>query len=89
MVRWMGEGPADQVGLGDRGRIAVGSTADLVVFAPDESFTVDVAALRHKNPVSAYAGRTLTGAVRQTWLHGIPVDIEADPRGRLLTRGQQ
>ncbi|WP_344135691.1 allantoinase AllB [Pedococcus bigeumensis] len=86
VVRWMGEGPADQVGLGDRGRIAVGATADLVVFAPDESFTVDVTSLRHKNPVSAYAGRALTGAVRQTWLHGIPVDIEADPRGRLLTR---
>lgn len=86
VVRWMGEGPADQVGLTDRGRIAVGATADLVVFAPDESFTVDVASLRHKNPVSAYAGRTLTGAVRQTWLRSIPVDIEADPRGRLLTR---
>lgn len=86
VVRWMGESPADQVGLSDRGRIAVGAAADLVVFAPDESFTVDVASLRHKNPVSAYAGRTLTGAVRQTWLHGIPVDIEADPRGRLLTR---
>ena len=88
VVRWMGEGPADQVGLSDRGRIAVGATADLVVFAPDESFTVDVASLRHKNPVSAYAGRTLTGADRQTWLHGRPVDIEADPRGRLLPRGQ-
>lgn len=88
VVRWMGEGPADQVGLADRGRISVGATADLVVFAPDESFTVDVASLRHKNPVSAYAGRTLTGVVRQTWLHGTPVDIEADPRGRLLTRGQ-
>jgi allantoinase len=59
-----------------------------VVFAPDESFTVDVASLQHKNPVSAYAGRTLTGTVRQTWLHGIPVDIEATPRGRLLKRGQ-
>jgi allantoinase len=88
VARWMGEGPADQVGLADRGRIAVGCCADLVVFAPDESFTVDVANLRHKNPVSAYAGRTLTGTVRQTWLHGTPVDIDAAPRGRLLRRGQ-
>ena len=39
--------------------------------------------------ITLNAGRTLTGAVRQTWLHGIPVDIEADPRGRLLTRGQR
>jgi allantoinase len=88
VVRWMGEGPADQVGLGDRGRIAIGSTADLVVFAPDEEFVVDVAHLRHKNPVSAYAGRSLTGVVRQTWLHGTCVDITAAPRGSLITRSQ-
>jgi allantoinase len=88
VVRWMGEDTADQLGLADRGRLAVGATADLVVFAPDSTFTVDVANLHHKNPVSAYAGRTLTGSVRQTWLRGIPVDIGAAPRGRLLTRGQ-
>lgn len=88
VVRWMAEGPADQVGLGDRGRIAVGAVADLVAFAPATSFTVDVARLHHKNPVSAYAGRTLTGAVRRTWLAGIPVDLDAPPRGRLLRRGQ-
>ena len=88
VVRWMGEGPADQVGLADRGRIAVGATADLVVFAPDESFTVEPSALLHKNPVSAYAGRTLSGVVRQTWLNGIPVDVTKAPRGQLLRRGQ-
>jgi allantoinase len=87
VVRWMATNTADQVGLSDRGRIAVGAQADLVVLAPDEEFTVDVAQLRHKNPVSAYAGRTLTGVVRQTWLRGIPVDIDAAPRGQLLTRG--
>jgi allantoinase len=88
VVRWMAEGPARQTGLADRGRIAVGAAADFAVFAPDEEFVVDVARLQHKNPVSAYAGRTLTGVVRQTWLHGIPVDLDAAPRGRLLTRGQ-
>jgi allantoinase len=88
VVHWMAEAPADQTGLTDRGRIAVGAEADFAIFAPDEEFTVDVARLHHKNPVSAYAGRTLTGTVRQTWLHGIPVDVEAAPRGRLLRRGQ-
>ncbi|HET7397008.1 MAG TPA: allantoinase AllB [Intrasporangium sp.] len=88
VVRWMAQGPADQVGLADRGRIAVGATADLVAFAPEESFRVDVASLHHKNPVSAYAGRTLTGVVRRTWLAGIPIDVDAAPRGRLLRRGQ-
>ena len=28
-------------------------------------------ALHHKNPVTPYAGRTLTGTVRQTWLRGV------------------
>lgn len=88
VVRWMAEGPARQVGLADKGRIAVGASADLAVFAPDEPFVVDAGRLHHKNPVSAYAGRTLTGTVRQTWLHGIPVELAAAPRGRLLRRGQ-
>jgi len=87
VVRWMAEGPARQVGLTSKGRIADGFAADLVVFAPDEEFVVDPRALAHKNPVSAYAGHTLAGVVRQTWLAGIPLDVDAHPRGRLLRRG--
>jgi len=85
VVRWMASAPADRVRLRRKGRIEVGADADLVRFAPDEEFTVDVAALRHRNPVSAYAGRRLSGVVRETWLRGVPVDDDA-PRGRLLRR---
>ncbi len=85
---WMGSGPAALVGLGDRGRIAVGMQADLVRFAPDAPFVVDVAKLKHRNPVSAYAGRQLVGEVRETWLRGVPVDDDV-PRGRLLVRGER
>jgi allantoinase len=88
VVRWMATAPADRVGLPDRGRIEVGASADLCVFAPDETFVVDPARLHHRNPISAYAGRTLTGTVRQTWLHGVLVDIAAAPRGRLLRRAK-
>ncbi|HEY6745184.1 MAG TPA: allantoinase AllB [Mycobacteriales bacterium] len=82
VVGWMSAGPAALVGLCGKGSIEVGYDADLVAFAPDEVFTVDPATLAHRNPVSAYAGRTLRGVVRTTWLRGIPVDGE--PRGRLL-----
>jgi allantoinase len=87
VVRWMASGPAALVGLEDRGSIAVGMQADLVRFAPEASFVVSAAALRHRNPVSAYDGRELVGEVRETWLRGVPVSDEDEPRGRLLVRG--
>jgi allantoinase len=91
VVRWMATAPADRVGLGHKGRIAVGADADLVRFAPDEERTVDVADLHHRNPVSAYAGRRLAGVVRESWLRGTPVDIGGQdaPQGRLLRRGHR
>lgn len=85
VVRWMAQRPADLVGLSTKGRIVVGADADLCVFAPDEEFTVDAERLHHRNPVSAYHGVPLTGAVRRTWLRGDPVTGER-PTGALLTR---
>jgi allantoinase len=88
VVRWMATAPARLVGLDGKGEIAVGADADLCVLAPDEPWVVDPARLHHRNAdVSPYAGRTLTGTVRQTWLRGRPVDLAAEPRGRLLRRG--
>ena len=86
IVELMSAKPAAFVGLQRKGRVAVGQDADFAVFAPDEKFTVDIADLRHKNPVSAYAGRELTGAVRAAYLHGEVVD-GVEPRGRLLSHG--
>ena len=87
VVRWMAENPARQVGLNTKGHIALGYAADVAVFAPDEAFIVDVAKLQHKNPVSAYDRRPLAGVVRSTWLAGKRIDLDEDPRGRLLSRG--
>jgi len=88
VLEWMSRGPADLVGLRGKGRIEVGADADLVAFAPDVTFTVDVDKLFHRNRVSAYDGAELAGVVRGTWLRGERVDLTlaAAPRGKLLSR---
>lgn len=90
VVRWMSTRTSELVGLDDRkGAIAAGRDADFAVLAPDETFTVDPASLQHRNRVTAYAGRTLYGVVKSTWLRGqrIVADGEfTEPKGQLLTR---
>ena len=73
VLDWMSAATARFAGLPGKGSIRPGADADLVSFAPEESFTVDVGALRHKNPVSAFDGATLTGRVHTTWLAGAVV----------------
>jgi allantoinase len=83
-------GPARLAGLADRGRIAVGAPAHLVAFAPAGEQVVDATALHHRHPVTPWDGRTLTGVVDTTWLHGREVWTRATKRvasrrGRMLT----
>lgn len=85
VVRWMCERPAQIVGMTGKGSIAVGNSADLIEFAPDELWTVDAAALEHKNKISAYDGVQLTGRRYSTWLRGTAVDTSA-PAGAFVRR---
>jgi allantoinase len=87
VVRWMCEGPANRARLSRKGRIAVGADADFCVLAPGETFVVDPDRLLHRNPLTPYVGRELTGVVRKTWLAGRRVDVEGTPHGRALRRG--
>lgn len=89
VARWMSGRPAEVVGLAAKGGIRVGADADLVAYAPDETWRVDAATLAHKNPVSAYDGHAVIGRVRTTWLRGRKVAGGTDdpaPGGRLLSR---
>lgn len=85
VTRWMSATPAALAGLDRKGGLVVGRDADLAVLAPEATFTVDAAQLRHRNPITPYAGRTLSGVVRSTWLRG--EELAGDTRrGRLLAR---
>ncbi|MEU0137516.1 allantoinase AllB [Streptomyces sp. NPDC006296] len=89
VVRWMSAAPAGLAGLTRKGAVEAGRDADFAVLAPDETFTVDPAGLFHRNQVTAYAGKTLYGVVRSTWLRGkrIAADgVLTPPTGRLLER---
>lgn len=96
VLGWMCQGPARLTGLADKGRIAPGARADLVAFAPEARFRVSARELRHKNPVSAFDGADLVGAVRRTWLGGElaggnhaagdGLSTPHPPAGRLLDR---
>ncbi|MET7901075.1 allantoinase AllB [Streptomyces sp. NPDC005355] len=89
VAHWMSTAPAALVGLGHKGAIEAGRDADFAVLAPDETFTVDPTALHHRNQVTAYAGKTLHGVVRSTWLRGRKIadhGAPAEPTGRLLER---
>ena len=91
VAAWMATGPARRVELARKGAIEPGYDADLVVFDPDAVTTVDPTKLHHRHPVTPYAGRTLSGAVRTTYLRGSVVardgDVKPAPTGQLLRRG--
>ena len=71
LARLMATAPATLAGLSARkGQITPGHDADLVIFAPEETFTVSEASLHFRHPVSPYLGQTLTGVVHKTILRG-------------------
>jgi allantoinase len=98
LARWMAAGPARTAGLARKGVITVGADADLVVFDPEATWTVDATRLHHRHPVTPYDGREVVGAVRATYLRGRRVatgevvdgrfggDVDGPPTGRLLAR---
>lgn len=85
IARWFALNPARTFAIPGKGSIAVGQDADFAVLSPEETFTVDVEALEHKNKVSPYHGRTLRGVVTRTMLRGRFVNRDSKA-GRMLRR---
>jgi allantoinase len=74
LARWMSEAPARLAGLdGRKGAIRVGGDADFVLWDPDAQFEVEADRLQQRHKITPYAGRTLRGVVRSTYVRGVPV----------------
>lgn len=86
VVEWMGRKPAELARLQRKGTLGPGYDADLAVFAADEAFIVDAEKLHHKNHITPYQGKALSGVVRRTFVRGTEVDFN-EPKGQLIRRG--
>ena len=91
VTRWLCANPARQVSLAPpKGSIMVGSDADLVIWNPDETFTVDASSLHHRHKLTPYAGELLHGVVKKTFLRGRKIydhnHFTDAPLGQMLLR---
>jgi allantoinase len=91
LARWLSTNPAQLIGQSHRkGQLANGYDADLLVLAPEATFTVTEQLLHHRHKVSPYLGRELAGVVTHTFLAGEEVFRHPDflhlNRGQFVTR---
>jgi len=74
VINWLAEAPAAFIGQNHRkGKIAVGYDADLVVWQPEESFTVKTKDIFHRHKTTPYLDQQLFGKVVQTYVNGVAV----------------
>ena len=89
IARWMAEVPATLVGCQlQKGKIAAGYDADLVVFDEASDFLVTRERLHHRHAFSPYLGEKLKGEVKATYVRGRLVfadnTFHGKPEGREL-----
>lgn len=87
VARWLCANPARQVSLApQKGSIVVGKDADIVIWNPDEQFTVTPSTLHHRHKLTPYAGEVLSGVVQQTFLRGRKINFLDAPLGQMLLK---
>ncbi len=89
LTRWMSAAPAQMAGLDKRkGRLACGYDADIVIWQPDQEFTIVPEAIYFKNKLTPYTGLPLRGVVEATYVRGVKVyergQFADTPGGKLL-----
>ena len=70
MVGLLASWPAQIFGLGDKGCIAIGKDADMVIFDPREKHTLSASMMHSQSDFSPYEGLDVQGAVEMTFCRG-------------------
>jgi len=92
MARLLCWNPAQRFGLFQKGDIAVGYDADLVLVEPNETFVVRAAESASQQGYTPFEGMELTGRVKSTFLRGNLIydrgQVLGSPKGLYLKRSQ-
>ncbi|GAP96265.1 dihydroorotase [Leptolyngbya sp. NIES-2104] len=90
MAKLLAWNPAQRFGLLQKGDIAIGYDADLVLVDPNETFVVHAAESESKQGYTPFEGMELTGRVKQTFLRGHLIydrgQVLGNPQGQYLKR---
>ena len=70
MAEKMSWNPAQVLGLSDKGAVAEGKTADLVIFDPKAEYTVDKNTFLSKGKNTPFDGWKVKGEVTHTFVDG-------------------
>ena len=71
ILKYWAEGPAAFIGTGDRkGKLAPGYDADIMIWNPDEEWTLQESYILHRHKICPYTGKTLRGRVMKTFVSG-------------------
>ena len=91
LTRWLCANPARQVSFApQKGAIAAGSHADIVIWNPHQEFKVAASSLHHRHKLTPYEGELLSGVVQKTFLRGQKIydagQFIDKPPGHMLLR---
>jgi allantoinase len=70
LTEWLCAAPARQVGFAQKGSLALGADADIVIWNPEAELTVAPEMIHHRHKLTPYAGEVLRGVVEKTFLRG-------------------
>jgi len=82
VARMLSENPAKRFRIANKGRIATGYDADLVLVDPQAEFMLRAEDLRQRHAISPYIGQRFRGVVKQTFLRG--VEAPEQSKGRFV-----